>query len=238
MRRRSWRRSRLRRWVLGLLLIPLVLSVLAVLLLRVVPPPITAFMLQHVAVNAGASQPVPLQYRWVPLEQISGHALTAVVAAEDQRFAEHGGLDYKALRLAWAHNRDGGAVRGGSTITQQVAKNLFLWPAQSLLRKGVEAYFALLIELLWPKARIIEVYLNIAQFGDGIYGVGAASERFFGKRPDQLTAAEAALLAAVLPNPVRFRVERPSAHVVQRQHWILRQMRYLQIGPAGVPAHR
>ncbi|RFA27042.1 monofunctional biosynthetic peptidoglycan transglycosylase [Alkalilimnicola ehrlichii] len=229
-RRRKYRggSSKLLKWSLTVVAAVVAVSVMLVLVLRWVPPPTSAFMLQHVLQQRGSSQAVPLRHRWVPLESMSAYAPAAVVAAEDQLFYHHRGFDFEALRQAWAHNQAGGAVRGGSTITQQTAKNLFLWPARSLFRKGVEAYFAVLIEALWPKQRIVEVYLNIAQFGDGIYGVGAASEAFFGKPAAELTAYEAALLAAVLPNPVRLRVDQPSAYVLQRRDWIARQMWQLE----------
>ncbi len=239
-RRRNKRRrlrGRLLKIALCAMLVPLVLSALTVLSLRWMTPPFSAFMLRHVIANIGADKPVPLRYQWVPLSEISPHMLTAVVAAEDQRFAEHSGFDFVALRNAWEHNRRGGPVRGGSSISQQVAKNLFLWPAQSMVRKGVEAYLTLLIELSWPKSRILEVYVNIAQFGDGIYGIGAASDAFFGKPPKRLLPYETALLAAVLPNPVRLKADAPSAYVRQRQYWILEQMRYLRLDARGIPHH-
>ncbi len=147
----------------------------------------------------------------------------AVVAAEDQRFPLHRGFDLVEIKNALAERDGTGRLRGASTISQQVAKNLFLWSGRSWVRKGLEVYITALIELTWPKRRILEVYLNIAQFGDRIFGVGAASERFFLKPPSALTPREAALLAAVLPNPVRMRVDRPSAYVRKRAAWINQQ---------------
>jgi monofunctional biosynthetic peptidoglycan transglycosylase len=158
---------------------------------------------------------------------ISPHLKLAVVAAEDQNFPRHFGFDVSAMLDAWQAHQDGKRLRGASTISQQVAKNLFLWPGRSLLRKTIEAYVTFLIELLWPKRRILEVYLNIAEFGRGRFGVAAASRLFFGKSPHNLTAQDAAILAAVLPNPLQYRVDRPSAYVARRQRWILRQMQQL-----------
>lgn len=168
-----------------------------------------------------------LRYQWVDWDRIAPSAKLAMVAAEDQRFAQHIGFDLKSLQQALEHNRKSEKLRGGSTISQQTAKNLFLYPGRSYLRKLLEAYFTVLLELFWPKPRILEVYLNIAQYGAGVYGVEAASQEFFGKSAAQLKPAEAALLAAVLPNPVVLRVDRPSAYVRKRQAWILGQMRQL-----------
>ena len=168
----------------------------------------------------------PVQQRWVDWPQISPHAKVAVIAAEDQKFPEHHGFDLESINDA-LEERERGRTRGASTISQQVAKNLFLWPGHSWARKGLEAYFTVLIETLWPKRRILEVYLNIAEFGSGVFGVGAASEVYFGKRAARLGAADAALLAAVLPSPKRMRVNAPSRYVRSRQDWILGQMRGL-----------
>jgi monofunctional biosynthetic peptidoglycan transglycosylase len=193
---------------------------LAVGLFRVVPVPLTAFMLQD-----GER---PRRHDWVPWEQISRHAAVAVIASEDQRFLEHGGFDFEAIDKALTDARRGRRLRGASTISQQVAKNLFLWPGQSWPRKGLEAWFTLWIELLWPKQRILEVYLNSVEFGRGVWGVEAASRLYFGKPAARLNRPQAALLAAVLPNPKRFRVASPSAYVRQRQDWILWQMGMLE----------
>jgi monofunctional biosynthetic peptidoglycan transglycosylase len=154
-----------------------------------------------------------------------------VVAAEDQNFPRHWGFDFESILDALQQQGRRRRLRGASTITQQVARNLFLWSGRSYVRKGLEAYFTLLLELLWPKRRILEVYLNIAEFGDGTYGVAAAAQRFFGKRPTDLQGQEAALLAAVLPNPARLHVRNPSAYVRERAGWIEEQMAHLG-GPA------
>jgi monofunctional biosynthetic peptidoglycan transglycosylase len=172
-----------------------------------------------------SSQPgYQFRHAWRDWDQISRNAAIAVVASEDQLFPEHNGFDFKQIDKALEARERGRRVRGASTISQQVAKNLFLWPGQSWFRKGLEAGITVLIEALWSKQRILEVYLNIAEFGRGTYGVQAASTRFFGKDASRLTQQDAALLAAVLPAPRRFKVEAPSRFVRSRQGWILRQM--------------
>lgn len=189
---------------------------LMVLALRWLPPPTTAFMLQ--------SEVKPVQYQWVPATGIAESARKAAVAAEDQKFWTHNGFDFEAISKALEHNERSRRKRGASTITQQVAKNLFLWPGRSWLRKGVEVSFTVLIEWFWPKQRILEVYLNIAEFGPGIYGVEAAAQKFFGKPAAALLPDEAARLAAVLPNPRKWRADRPGPYVQSRAAAILRLM--------------
>ena len=171
-------------------------------------------------------------YQWIDLERISAHAAIAVIAAEDQLFPFHAGFDLKSIREAVrSSSNPRKRVRGASTISQQVAKNLFLWPGRSWLRKGLEAWFTVLIEALWPKERILEAYLNLAEFGRGTYGVEAAARRFYRKSAGRLTRRESATLAAVLPNPKVYRVDRPSRYVLARRDRILGQMRALG-GPA------
>lgn len=165
---------------------------------------------------------------WVPMDEISPYMALAVMAAEDQKFPEHWGFDVGAIESALSHNqRNQNRIRGASTLSQQTAKNLFLWDGRSWIRKGLEVGLTAGIELVWTKRRILTVYLNIAEFGDGIFGVEAASRHFFNKPASKLTSSEAALLAAVLPNPHRFKVNAPSNYVISRQQWILRQMRQL-----------
>ena len=215
-------------WAAKLALALLVLLVVAILAMRWLPPPTSAFMLRaELLAKEKGLEDFSLHQQWVGLKDIAPAAGLAVVAAEDQRFFGHYGFDFDAMVSAYKRNLGGRHIRGGSTLSQQTAKNLFLYPARSLLRKGLEAGVSELLELLWPKARILEVYLNIAQFGDGIYGVQAASLAFFGKPAKRLEPAEAALLAAVLPNPVKLRVDRPSGYLLKRRDWILRQMRQL-----------
>jgi monofunctional glycosyltransferase len=206
----------------------LILTVLPVLVLRWLPPPTSAFMLEA-RWNAWLSgeRDFKLSYQWTDWDLLSPDAALAVIAAEDQRFNAHFGFDFHAISKALQRNRQGGTVRGASTISQQTAKNLFLSSSRSLFRKGFEAYLTLLIETLWPKRRILEVYLNIAQFGKGVYGLEAAGERFFGQPARGLGPREAALLAATLPNPLKLRAEKPSGYVIKRRDWILNQMRRL-----------
>lgn len=226
-RRRRGRLARIARGVLVALLVAVVVTAGTVLGLRWLDPPTTSFIAQRrVAAHMAGDDPGRVAHEWVPWSRISPHVGIAVVAAEDQRFPEHWGFDLASIKDALAE-RERGRIRGASTISQQVAKNLFLWPGRSWLRKGLEAYFTMLIELFWSKRRILEVYVNVAQFGDRTFGVGAASRRFFGKTPAELGPREAALLAAVLPNPRRLRAYRPSPYVRERAHWIARQARAL-----------
>jgi len=200
----------------------LALSLGAVAALRFVNPPTTSVMLL---------QPGPvgdLEYTWVDRSAISWNAARAVMASEDQRFVAHHGIDFVSLDEALKDYRKGDDLRGASTITQQVAKNLFLWQRRSYARKVLEAYFAVLIEMCWTKERILEVYLNVAEFGPGVFGVEAASRKYFGSSAAALDAGDAALLAAVLPNPTELKAQRPSAYVRERQTWIAGQMRLLE----------
>jgi len=208
-----------------LLLLWVLVTVLAVLALRWVPPPTSAFMVRHRVENLfQEGKTAPVRLRWVSWDRISPHAAVAVIASEDQKFPFHRGFDYQSIRQALRENSSRRAPRGASTLSQQVAKNLFLWPGRSLTRKGLEAGFTVLIETLWPKRRILEVYLNIAEFGPGIYGVAEAGRAFFHKEPSRLTREEAARLAAVLPNPKRLRADLPSPYLERRTREILGQM--------------
>ena len=202
--------------------------VLLVLLFRFVHPPTSAFMIRErvLSLTEKSNRPA-VQFQWVGWDSISPNLPLAVVAAEDQKFPHHHGFDLESIEAAMKTNQKGGRTRGASTISQQVAKNLFLWPGKSYFRKGLEAGFTVLIELLWPKKRILEVYVNVAEFGEGIYGARAASAAFFGKTPDRLSAREAALLAAVLPSPKRMKAHRPSPYVQGRADWIEQQMAQL-----------
>jgi monofunctional biosynthetic peptidoglycan transglycosylase len=219
---------RLRRGILAAVLAGLVLTIAPVLLLRWVRPVTSAFMVEAriEALRAG-DRGYRTDYRWVSLERISPQAAIAVIASEDQTFPYNYGFDFKSIRGAVRAAEHGARLRGASTISQQVARNLFLWPGRSWVRKGMEAYLTVLLEALWPKERILEVYLNVAQFGRGIYGVEAAARRFYHEPAVRLTAPQAALLAAVLPDPVHWHVDRPSRFVAWKQQWILRQMRNL-----------
>ena len=199
-------------------------SVVATLLLRWVPPLFSALMVERHVGALVSGQPYNAQYEWVGWRKIAPAGPLAVIASEDQRFADHHGFDFESIQDAMDDAEHGHRLRGASTISQQVAKNVFLWPGRSFVRKGLEAYFTVLIEALWPKRRILEVYLNVAEFGDGLFGVEAASQRYFKKPAARLSMEEAALLAAVLPNPHRLRAGRPSGYVQERRDWILRQM--------------
>lgn len=209
------------------LAVALVLWLLAtsglVLALRWLPPPVTAFMFEQ----PGSIR--DLKYAWRDRPQIAVSVARAVIAAEDQRFLAHHGFDFESMQRAVEDYRAGDELRGASTITQQVSKNLFLWSGRSFVRKGLEAYFTVLLEACWPKQRILEVYLNVVELGAGVFGVEAAAQRFYGIHARDLSAQQAALLAAVLPNPRRLRVDKPSDYVRERQSWIVGQMQLLEM---------
>ncbi len=221
-------RRRWRRWLWLLPLCLLLGSVGQVMLLRYVDPPFSAFMAaRQVSAWAHGDRGYVTAYDWRDLDRISRELPLALVAAEDQRFPLHHGFDFKAIEKARRHNARGLKTRGASTISQQVAKNLFLWGGRSWVRKGIEAWYTLLIEALWPKSRILEMYANIAEFGDGVYGAQAAARSFYGKDASRLTRAECARLAAVLPSPRRYDARRPGPYVQRRSNDIQRQMRQL-----------
>ena len=202
------------------------LSVLLVLALRFVDPWSSAVIMNDRISSWFDDDPgtLQIQRQWRDYKRISPHLALAVVASEDQRFPDHHGFDFEQIQKARAEAERGGRARGASTITQQVAKNLFLWNGHSYVRKGMEAWFTVLIELLWSKRRILEIYLNIAEFGRGIYGAEAAAQIYFHKSAQQLSRAEAARLAAVLPSPRRYRAEHPGPYVLRRQIQIEVQM--------------
>lgn len=196
-------------------------TVFAVLLLRWIDPPTSAFMI------AAQLRGETITSEWLDWHSIPPELALAVVAAEDQRFPTHSGFDLVEIQEALETAMKGGRMRGASTISQQVAKNLFLWSGRNFVRKALEAYFTVLLELLWPKHRILEVYLNIAQFGDRFYGVAAASREYFAKTPGELTRHEMSLLASVLPNPVDLKPNAPSAFVRDRAAFVRRHMQSL-----------
>jgi monofunctional glycosyltransferase len=203
----------------------LVFSIMSCTLLRWLPPPTSAFMLyRHYEdlIHNGSFKTI--RYQWVNAKNISPYAASAVMASEDQRFFQHSGFDLDSIQSSIDVYVDGGKLRGASTLSQQVAKNLFLTPSRSFLRKGIEVWFTLLIELLWSKERILEVYLNIAEFGDHLFGIEAASQRYFSVSAKSISRSQGALLAATLPNPILLQAARPSAYLLKRQRWILRQM--------------
>lgn len=223
MPRASPPKSKWKRWLLWAALSWVVVTVLPVACFRFIDPPTTAFMLAH------RLDDKPVRQTWVPLEKISTNMQRALIAAEDQKFPEHFGFDVKAIEDAMEDRLEGKSSRGASTLTQQVAKNLFLWSGRNFLRKGLEVYFTVLIELLWSKARILEVHLNIAEYGDGIYGVETASRVNFGKSAASLTREEAALLVVVLPSPKSRRVTAPGPKTRQRANWVLEQMTHVTL---------
>lgn len=212
-------------WFLGL-------SIGLVIIYRFIPVPITPLMVIRVFEQAfDPEKDVRLVKDWVPISKISKNAPQAVVAAEDQKFLDHNGFDIDAMKKAWENNKKGKRIKGASTITQQTVKNVFLWPSRSYIRKGLEAYFTVLVELLWSKERIIEVYLNVIEMGDGIYGIEAAAQTYYQKPAEKLNRSQAAMIAAVLPNPRRWKPSKPTNYIRGRQTWILRQMNNLN--PVG-----
>ena len=213
------------KWIRRLFIFFVLVTILPVLALRWIDPPTSAFMLkrQFDAWRKGQSD-FHLEYEWTDWHRISHHLPLAVVAAEDQKFPQHWGFDREQITKALAERKNGIRHRGASTISQQVAKNLFLWPGKSFVRKGIEAYLTVLIELMWSKKRILEVYLNVAQFGDNVFGVGAASWWYFRKPARRLNRYDSALMATVLPNPRRLRLASPSSYMRQRKLQILGEM--------------
>ena len=218
---RHYTKFRIGRFLIRIAALVILVPIIVILAFRWVPPPSSAFMIrQHLT-------GVKVDYRWVSMERMSGQAALAVIASEDQNFFNHWGLDFKAIAKAVEENQNRKKPRGASTISQQVAKNLFLWPDSNYLRKGLEVYFTGLIELIWSKKRILEVYLNIAELGPGIFGQEAAARRSFNKPAARLNRYEAATLAAVLPNPNHMSAVHPSEYVVRRSWQIMNQMRLI-----------
>ncbi|MHC9012940.1 monofunctional biosynthetic peptidoglycan transglycosylase [Stenotrophomonas rhizophila] len=221
---RRWRWKRL----LWLPVLFVGISVLQVLALRFIDPPVSSVMVWRYGEALGQGDwRYRLHYQWRDLDQMAPSLPISLVAAEDQRFPDHNGFDLQAIEKARDHNARGGRLRGASTISQQVAKNLFLWQGRSWIRKGLEVWYTVLIEALWPKSRILEMYANIAEFGDGIYGAQAASRQYWNKDASRLSPAESARLAAVLPSPRRYNAAKPGPYVQRRAAWIQRQARQL-----------
>ena len=218
----------LKRLVFGMVLTGIIVTLLLTLPFRWFPPPTSAFILQAKTGGLGNASPCTrITREWVEWQRIAPVVPLAVIAAEDQLFPSHWGFDLNAIATALREHRLGGRMRGASTITQQLAKNLYLWPGQTWQRKGIEAWFALVLEATWPKRRILEVYLNTVQFGDCTFGIEAASQQFFRKPASGLSHREAALLASALPNPMKYSVVRPSSYMHARTEWIMQQMRLL-----------
>lgn len=211
-------------WIRNTVLFLFIFSILAVVFYRFVPVYYTPIMFIRLYEQAKNGKKIKLQHTWVPLNQISQSLVQAVVASEDNRFLDHNGFDFKQIQIAREEAEKGKRLRGASTISQQTAKNVFLWPQRSFIRKGLEAYFTILIELIWSKKRIMEVYLNSIEMGDGIYGAEAVAEAHFGKKAYQLTKKESALIAASLPNPIRFNSGKPTPYMLKRQAQIVSLM--------------
>lgn len=212
-----------------------IISVGLTVIYRFIPVPITPLMVIRVFEQAFDSEKdVRLRKDWVPMSEISKNASQAVYASEDQKFLDHNGFDIEAMEKAWENNKKGKRIKGASTITQQTVKNVFLWPSRSYIRKGLEAYFTVLVELIWPKERIMEVYLNVIEMGDGVYGIEAASQVYFNKPAAKLNRNQAAMIAAVLPNPRRWSPSKPTSYIIGRQGWILRQMNNLPQTGMGI----
>ncbi|MGY4385550.1 monofunctional biosynthetic peptidoglycan transglycosylase [Pedobacter sp. UYP24] len=207
----------------------LMVTVLWVLVYRFVNPPITLLMIQRNMERSSDDKSAKMEKKWMDFNDISDNMKRAAVSAEDQLFLKHLGFDVKAIEKAFQTNKKGKNIKGGSTISQQTAKNVFLWPGRSWIRKGFEAYFTLLIEILWSKERILEVYLNVIEMGDGIYGAEAASQEYFGKSCGKLSRSQAALIAACFPNPIRWTPRKPTAYIKHRQYLIIKNMS--RLGP-------
>jgi monofunctional biosynthetic peptidoglycan transglycosylase len=205
----------------------LMVSVLWVVAYRFINPPITLLMIERNISRKADGKPFKTEKEWVKFANISDHMKRAAVSAEDQLFLHHMGFDIKAIEKAYESNGHSKRVKGGSTISQQTAKNVFLWPGRSWVRKGFEAYFTLLIEIFWSKSRIMEVYLNVIEMGDGIYGAEAASQSYYGKSCKSMTRSQAALLAACFPNPLRWTPKKPTKYINHRKYLIMRNMRRL-----------
>lgn len=205
------------RFIRSFIILFFVTSIVWVILARFIPVYLTPLMIIR-SVEAVAAGEMPSNEKdWVSIDEISPNMINAVIASEDNLFMTHYGFSFNDIGKAIKHNKKGKRIRGGSTISQQTAKNVFLWPDRSYLRKGLEAYFTVLIELAWSKERIMEVYLNVIETGDGVYGVEAASQKFFNKSASKLTKSQAALIAASLPNPRKFKIGNPSGYMLRRQ---------------------
>ena len=206
-------------------------TILAVLVYKWCPVYVTPLMVIRCAQQVSHGEKIRLKHHWVPLDSMSIYMPVAVMASEDQRFLTHNGFDFIEINKTIKERKSGKRFRGGSTISQQTAKNVFLWPKQSWVRKGLEAYFTVLIEFIWGKERIMEVYLNSIEMGDGIYGAEAVAQQHFGRRAITLTRPNCALIAATLPNPLKYSSKEPSSYMLKRQTAIMAQMRHIDVFP-------
>jgi monofunctional biosynthetic peptidoglycan transglycosylase len=218
--------QKIKRWFFKAIIVFFITSILAVIVFKWVPVPFTPLMFIRNIEQWSQGKPATLTHQWVSMDNISPNLAKAVVVSEDQKFSEHFGFDMEAMEKAYEGNKKGKKIKGGSTITQQTAKNVFLWPQRSYIRKGFELYFTFLIEVIWSKERILEVYLNSIEMGDGVYGAEAAAQHWFRKSAKKLSTYEAASIAAILPNPRKYKAVRSSNYVERRKNWIVRQMGY------------
>ncbi len=214
------------KFLLKLFLGFLILSTASVIIFRWVPVPVTPLMLIRCIEQKNDGKSMTLKHHWVSLEKISPKLQLAVVCSEDQNYLKHFGFDWGAIQKAVTANENGKKLRGGSTITQQTAKNVFLWPGRSFIRKGFEAYFTLLIEIFWSKKRIMEVYLNSIEMGNGVYGADAAAQYWFKKNALNLNKDESAAITSILPNPIKYVANPPSAYIAKRKVWVKQQMSF------------
>ena len=221
--------QKLKAWIFRIIKWFFILSIGSVILLRFIPVVFTPLMFTRAIENIGTDNPVIWSHDWEPIENISENLQLAVIASEDNLFLQHNGFDFNAIKQAFKTNKKGKRIVGGSTISQQTAKNVFLWQGRSFVRKGLEAYFTVLIELFWSKERIMEVYLNSIEMGNGVYGAHAATQHWYGKPATSLTKNEAAGIAAILPNPRKYKASNSSAYINKRKAKIVKLMRY--VGP-------
>lgn len=225
------------KWARNILLGCFIITILPVIMFRFVPVPVTPLMIIRCFQQFHNEEKVKFTKKWVPLERISPHMVCAVIAAEDQNFTRHFGFDLKSIKKAYDRNKKG-RLKGASTISMQTAKNMFLWPDRTWIRKGLEAYFTVLLEMFWSKERIVEVYLNIAEMGKGIYGIEAASKAYYNKPAADLSRREAAMIAVALPRPLKMNPSRPTCYMNARLNWVLHQMEHvvtncLDLRPSG-----
>jgi len=220
------------KWVKRIFVTFFVVSILSAILFRFIPIPVTPLMLIRCVEQIATGESPKIKKKWVSIKAISPNIVLAVISSEDQKFSEHFGFDFEAIQKVVKQNeklkKRGKPIKGGSTISQQCAKNVYLFPNRSYIRKGLEVYFTFLIEIFWSKKRIMEVYLNVIEMGNGIYGAEAASKEFFKKEAKNLTPSEAATLAAVLPNPRKWNAGKPNGYILKRKNWILKQMGHLR----------
>ena len=216
--------QKIKRVIIKIIIAFFTISIVSVILYKWVPVPFTSLMLIRNVAHWSKGESANFSHNWVSIDEISPNLVKAVIVSEDQKFMEHFGFDLAALEKAYEGNKKGKRIKGGSTITQQTAKNVFLWPKRSYVRKGFEVYFTFLIEVIWSKERIIEVYLNSIEMGNGVFGAEAASQHWFRKPASKLNAYQAASIAAILPNPRKYKATNSSSYIEKRKSWIVRQM--------------